>query len=127
MTINEHLRILRELQGISLRTAAKRTGISPSTLSRLENGAMSPSPENLKKLSETYKASYEGLMKRAGYLDNHDQAVQYRRLLADLDVSDDEARELLDYLEYMRWRRNKRRREGLAEMTRIAQESGEYD
>ncbi|MFN0222139.1 helix-turn-helix domain-containing protein [Paenibacillus sp. KR2-11] len=71
--------ILRRLRGnMSLREAAKRSGLSYSYISSLESGKhprtgdpIKPSPESLKALAKAYpNSSYSELMKVAGYLEN---------------------------------------------------------
>src|SRR5450755_4751239 len=52
--LGPRLRRLRERRGITLTALAAKTGISKSTLSRLENGQRKPSLELLLPLAETY-------------------------------------------------------------------------
>lgn len=67
---------LKQLRGdLSLREAAKRSGLSYSYISSLESGkhprtgdVITPSPETLKALSTAYKYDYEELMQMAGHL-----------------------------------------------------------
>ncbi len=47
----EHVKALRSRQGLTLRALATRAGIAHSTLSKLENGLLSPTYENLMKLA----------------------------------------------------------------------------
>ncbi len=106
MTIGEELRRIRELRKISLRRAAIRASISAPSLSRLENGIIDPTPDDLRRLSSIYQVEYHSLLAIAGYLDG-EQATLHRGLLAEIAVSEEEAEELLRYLEYLRWRKGK--------------------
>lgn len=68
---------LRKLRGkMSLREAAKRSGLSYSYISSLESGKhprtgepITPSPDSLKSLSKAYHYDYKELMKMAGHID----------------------------------------------------------
>jgi transcriptional regulator with XRE-family HTH domain len=51
--IGEHIRRLRSDRGLSVRAFAARTGFSPSFISQLENGQVSPSLGSLQKIAET--------------------------------------------------------------------------
>ena len=51
--IGEHIRRLRSDRGFSVRAFAARTGFSPSFISQLENGQVSPSLGSLQKIAET--------------------------------------------------------------------------
>ena len=50
--IGEHIRRLRSDRGLSVRAFAAQTGFSPSFISQLENGQVSPSLGSLQKLAE---------------------------------------------------------------------------
>jgi transcriptional regulator with XRE-family HTH domain len=75
---------LRKLRGnLSLREAAKISGLSYSYISSLESGkhprtgdAITPSPDTLKALSVAYKYDYEELMKMAGHLPDTDSFIE---------------------------------------------------
>jgi transcriptional regulator with XRE-family HTH domain len=56
------LRRVREQRGLTLTDAAARTGISKSTLSRLENGQRKPSLELLLPLAQTYRVPLDDLV-----------------------------------------------------------------
>ena len=51
--IGEHIRRLRLKRHVSVRTLAAQTGFSPSFISQLENGLVSPSLGSLQKIAET--------------------------------------------------------------------------
>lgn len=67
---------LKTLRGkLTLREAAKRSGLSHSYINSLEQGKhpktkvpINPTPETLKRLSDAYDYDYEELMRKAGYL-----------------------------------------------------------
>jgi transcriptional regulator with XRE-family HTH domain len=56
------LRRVRETRGITLTEVSERTGISKSTLSRLENGQRRPSLELLLPLAQTYRVPLDDLV-----------------------------------------------------------------
>lgn len=56
------LRRVRELRGVTLTEAAARTGISKSTLSRLETGQRRPSLELLLPLAQAYRVPIDDLV-----------------------------------------------------------------
>ncbi len=51
--VGEHVRRLRTEAGMSLRGLAGRTGFSPSFISQLENGQVSPSITSMEKIAES--------------------------------------------------------------------------
>ncbi len=60
--VGPRLRKVRELRGITLTDVAARTGISKSTLSRLENGQRRPSLELLLPLAQAYRVPLDDLV-----------------------------------------------------------------
>jgi transcriptional regulator with XRE-family HTH domain len=60
--VGPRLRSARESRGITLTDVAARTGISKSTLSRLENGRRKPSLELLLPLAQTYQVPLDDLV-----------------------------------------------------------------
>jgi transcriptional regulator with XRE-family HTH domain len=60
--VGPRLRRVREERGLTLTAAAARTGISKSTLSRLENGQRRPSLELLLPLAQTYRVPLDDLV-----------------------------------------------------------------
>ncbi len=61
--LGEIIRAKRQEAGLGLRTAADESGISASTLSRLERGiGAAPDAETMSKLSEWLKASVDDLL-----------------------------------------------------------------
>jgi transcriptional regulator with XRE-family HTH domain len=60
--VGPRLRSLRDQRGITLTEVAERTGISKSTLSRLENGQRRPTLELLLPLAQTYRVPLDDLV-----------------------------------------------------------------
>src|SRR6185295_16692973 len=60
--VGPRLRAVREQRGVTLTEAADRTGISKSTLSRLENGQRRPSLELLLPLAQAYRVPLDDLV-----------------------------------------------------------------
>jgi transcriptional regulator with XRE-family HTH domain len=71
LTFGEYLARLRTASGMTLRQVEDATNreVSNAYLSQLENNKiLKPSPNILHALSVVYRASYEELMQRAGYI-----------------------------------------------------------
>ena len=60
-TIGQHLRALRAREGITIKELGTRTGLSQAMLSRIENGAASPSLKTLKTLARVFSVSVASL------------------------------------------------------------------
>jgi transcriptional regulator with XRE-family HTH domain len=60
--VGQRLRTVREQRGVTLTDVAARTGISKSTLSRLENGQRRPSLELLLPLAQAYRVPLDDLV-----------------------------------------------------------------
>jgi transcriptional regulator with XRE-family HTH domain len=60
--VGPRLRKVRELRGVTLTDVAERTGISKSTLSRLETGQRRPSLELLLPLAQAYRVPLDDLV-----------------------------------------------------------------
>lgn len=72
--LGKKLKELREKNNLSYRDASELTGISHSYIRNIENGfdprsnrPISPSPDTLKKFAHAYSASYDELLRLAGY------------------------------------------------------------
>ena len=81
---------LKQLRGgLSLREAAKRSGLGHTSIASLEAGSRKPSPEALRDLAKAYNYSYEQLMEKAGYIDlqnkNPDPLVNEKESLEKFD------------------------------------------
>lgn len=109
-----YLRSLRTALGMSLRDVEEATQreVSNAYLSQVENGkVLKPSPNVLHALAEVYGASYAKLMERAGYVSpvgkaergKHGRAATYS---VD-NLSSEEEKQLLDYLEFIRSKRER--------------------
>jgi len=125
MSLGSYLRSLREARRLTLRAVEKKAGISNAYLSQLETDKIrKPSPACLYKLSKWYKVSYEDLMKRAGYpVPEIPEISNAKQHLADVgskrrfgnsptlasfdDLTEEEEESLLDYLAFLRSRKNK--------------------
>jgi transcriptional regulator with XRE-family HTH domain len=113
-SFGSHLARLRKAAGLSLRQVEEATGqeVSNAYLSQLENNKISkPSPNILHALAGVYAASYEDLMKRAGYITS-DVAAGGRRqakaaTFAIKDLTPDEEKSLIDYLAFIREQKRK--------------------
>jgi len=113
-SLGAHLARLRSVTGLSLRQVEEATGglVSNAYLSQLENDKIAkPSPNILHTLAGVYKASYEDLMKRAGYLSSDSDRSGRRQARAATfavqDLTPDEEKILLDYLAFIRKQRRK--------------------
>lgn len=62
MTLGTRLRALRSSKGLSLRQVARKTGISASTLSRLERDMSMADTNSLSALAEFYNVSFAILL-----------------------------------------------------------------
>lgn len=115
VTLGRYLAEARVKAGMSLREVEASTGkeVSNAYLSQLEKGKIAkPSPNMLHALASVYGVPYETLMQYAGYI-APDREVQSkaRKPSANVftieNVTPDEQRELLKYLEFVRF--NKKR------------------
>jgi transcriptional regulator with XRE-family HTH domain len=127
-----YLRDLRRARRLTLREVEERSSVSNSYLSQVENGHIrQPSPHVLQKLAEAYGVAYEHLMMRAGYIrpdalppaevreapgayDTAPAAPTRAGWAFSIpeDLSADEEIELQNFLDYLRFRRQKRNEDG---------------
>lgn len=109
--LGARLRALRDLRGLSLRGAATPAGISAAYLQKLERGAVdSPSPHALHALAEVLDAPYSDLMALAGYVVPGPATESHGPMLiagerSHEPLDDDEARQLAEYLAFIRHQR----------------------
>jgi transcriptional regulator with XRE-family HTH domain len=107
-TLGSLLKEVRETKGISMRQVEKEVGISTAYLSQLENGTIAkPSPDKLYRLASLYEASYQDFMVAAGYI-APDPKVKSRIIdtaFSSLNLTDDERRLVLDYIDFLRKKR----------------------
>ncbi|MFE0752943.1 helix-turn-helix domain-containing protein [Inquilinus sp. NPDC058860] len=116
-SLGPRLKALRRTRGWTLEAASERTGLAKSTLSKIENGRMSPTVEVLLKLSQGFGVDLAGLfgearpdpaarsLTRAGTGPRH-ETRSYSHELLGADLADKritpvrarvKARTLLDY------------------------------
>lgn len=67
---------LRNKKGYSQRKLAMVSGVSNSTISRIENATSDADPETLKKIAPCLDISYEELMKAAGYMKEYNNITK---------------------------------------------------
>lgn len=109
-----HLARLRSAAGLTLRQVEEATNgdISNAYLSQLENNKIAkPSPHILHVLAGVYVASYEDLMKRAGYFMSDTNLAGPRRgkaaTFAIQNLTREEETILIDYLAFIRKQKRK--------------------
>ena len=66
--IGRFLREVRQAVGLTLREAARQSGVSNPYLSQVETGQRRPGPSILRRLAPVYGVSVHELMVRAGHL-----------------------------------------------------------
>lgn len=104
--LGTYLANIRAVKGLTLREVEEATGkeVSNAYLSQLEHGRISkPSPNILYSLATAYGASYETLMKKAGYITEGGTGNVATFAIGSL--TPDEEDELLSYLAYIRSRK----------------------
>jgi transcriptional regulator with XRE-family HTH domain len=109
-----HLARLRSAAGLTLRQVEDATNgeVSNAYLSQLENNKITkPSPNVLHALALVYNASYEDLMKRAGYFTTDANAAGRRQAKAATfaiqNLTAEEEQILIDYLAFIRKQKRK--------------------
>ena len=106
--LGEYLRRVRKERRLTLRDVERKTGISNAYLSQVENNKIAkPSPSFLHKLAEIFDISYERLMKAAGYpvASSKERTVMFRTSKGLKEITEEEEKELLEYLRFLRTRR----------------------
>jgi transcriptional regulator with XRE-family HTH domain len=113
-SLGAHLARLRTASCLSLRQVEDATEkeVSNAYLSQLENNKIAkPSPNILHALALVYKASYEDLMKRAGYLSSDAHSSGRRQAKAATfaiqGLTPEEEKILIDYLAFIRKQKRK--------------------
>src|SRR5438309_8960241 len=71
------IRRRREQQGLSLRDVAEKTGVSASTLSRIENGTGKPDADNIARLAAWLDMPIERVMHHANATADQTPVVYY--------------------------------------------------
>ena len=114
-TLGQYLASIRTDRKMTLREVEQATNkkVSNAYLSQIENDKIQkPSPNILHCLAEIYAISFENLMDKAGYLmptarrsakKRHGRAATF----AEYNLTSEEETELLQYLQFMRSRRQK--------------------
>lgn len=106
--LGQHLAAIRNDRGLSLRQVEELTNklVSNAYLSQIETGKIAhPSPNILHALSQVFRTSYENLMELAGYINakpGRDGVHGRAATFAELNLSEAEERELLEYLKFKR-------------------------
>lgn len=106
--LGETLRTSRELIPLTLRQVEEATAISNAYLSQLENGKIKkPSASVLYKLANIYNVPLETLLGAAGIIADYkplpNRVFSESKQLATENITEDEERELLKYLRYLRY------------------------
>ena len=112
-TLGKYLASIRTDRKMTLREVEEATNrrISNAYLSQIENGRIrKPSPNILHSLADIYAISFENLMDKAGYLMPPTRGSDDRRhgrvpTFAEYHLTEDEESELLEYLHFIRSRR----------------------
>ena len=118
--IGTHINREREKKGISLREMYRRTNISIAVMSDIENGLKLPRIETLIKLLIELDIPLSDIFGSMAYQDfsTYKEIKNYKRVLSDnpqapfllsLDFSKDELKEMADFVEYIRFKRNKKK------------------
>lgn len=114
--LGDFLKAAREAARLTLREVEEKTGghIKNGYLSQIENRLISrPSPNILWELAELYGLGYAELLKRAGHrvpeqsVAAWDQTIAGLPLSAFRDLDEDDRRELLEYLAFLRQRKKR--------------------
>ena len=112
--IGNYLKELRLLKNLSLREveSATKNSVSNAYLSQLESGeAKNPSPHILNQLAKVYDADYKELLTVAGHIKATSGSKKKTGGIAFFnkqDISKDEKEQLLDYLQYLRFKNRKK-------------------
>ncbi len=113
-SLGGHLGRLRNAAGLTLRQVEQATNaeVSNAYLSQLEtNKIAKPSPNVLHALASVYSASYEDLMKRAGYFATDTDSAGKRQARAATfaiqNLTPEEEQILIDYLAFIRKQKRK--------------------
>lgn len=132
MIVSELGVFLRKLRGgLSLREAAKKSGLSYTYIRSLELGKhprtgapINPTPDILRGLAKAYNYPHEELMRKAGYLDKEDSAEKLIEYMDVLELTDEEIydrmtfkvddmtlskEEVLEFIAFVRYQRSKKK------------------
>lgn len=108
MALGDKLKECRDLAGLTLRQVEDATLVSNAYLSQLENNKIrKPSANVLYKLSSLYRVPLDDLLYAAGIITDK-QSINLMILEPihkSQNLSDEEQKELIEYLQYLRWRK----------------------
>lgn len=107
-SLGTSLKAARELIPLTLRQVEESTGISNAYLSQLENDKIKkPSAAVLYKLATIYNVPLESFLAAAGVITDYkppqNKIISESKLLASENITDEEEKELLKYLRYLRY------------------------
>lgn len=111
-SLGKTLKSYRELIPLTLRQVEEATGISNAYLSQLENDKIKkPSADILYKLASIYNVELDSLLEASGIIKKRTPSKS--RLLNTIalsaeTISEEEEQQLLDYLRYIRYNKNKK-------------------
>ncbi|MDT2703665.1 helix-turn-helix domain-containing protein [Enterococcus dongliensis] len=101
MEFGEKLKELREAKGYGVNQLAMKSGVSSSQISRFENGSRKdPTLETVKKLSKALNVSIS-------YFEDEPDATQTVAAHIDDDIDEDEMKEILNFIDYIKNRDKK--------------------
>jgi len=113
-TLGQFLRMIRERKNLSLRAVESASGVSNAYLSQLESDKIKqPSPVVLHKLSGVFEISYTRLLALAGYpvpdaTSSLGDDVGIAARIGQVSTEEEDA--LVEYLEFLRARRDRGKR-----------------
>lgn len=116
-TLGPYLKKVRKQRNLTLRAVEEKTGISNAYLSQVENcKIIKPSPSVLLKLANCYDISYEHLMELAGHplpaksrVEKEKLEPAFRLSSSFSDLTEEERKRVLEYIEFLRSRKRLRR------------------
>jgi len=105
-SLGEYICKHRKAKNLSMRKLAELAHVSATEIHRLENGERKrPSPLVLKAIARALGESYSDIMKAAGYADSSPPSNVAARLAQINDLTEEEWEEVLDFVEYLRLKR----------------------
>lgn len=101
MEFGEKLKYLRESKKLGVNQLAVKSGVNASNISRLEKGERKdPTFETVKKLTKALGVS-------VSYFDDESNGMQTVIAHIDEDISEEEMKEILDYITYIKSKHRK--------------------
>jgi transcriptional regulator with XRE-family HTH domain len=110
MTLGQLLKQYRNIGGYTLRQVEDATGVSNAYLSQLENDKIkNPSANVLYKLAQMYSVELESLLAASGIIMGQPaKAAHILAPIAKVDLTKGEEEQLLEYLQFLRFRKRQR-------------------